>query len=294
MIHLRAFCRGAFYTAGLMVLGSLAAPLQAAPQYDASSSALPNQSPWNWAYQTVNKSNPLTPTQATANISGGVASLNTSAVMADAAGYFTHLPNLITPGLSFTDPDVVPLDRTAGFEIDFTMKLLSEQHSSTDRAGFSVIALSSDATPLGIELGFWQNEVWAQNAGFTHGESTNATVGTFDTTAAFVDYRLAIQGTGYTLFANNVTILSGSLRDYTAFTGGTPGNPGFPYNQPNFTFFGDDTSSAAASVQFTKFNVVPVPEPQAAMLAVEGMFLATMLVWLHGRNSNRVAVRVNR
>ena len=141
---------------------------------------------------------------------------------------------------------------------------------------FSVIALSNDASPLGIELGFWTNQVWAQNAGFTHGESTLTTnlMSPFDTTASLINYRLEIQGTAYELLANNVEILNGALRDYTSFSGGPPGNPGFPYDQPNFTFFGDDTSSADADVQIASFNVVPVPEPAAWAIVLEAAAIA--------------------
>jgi hypothetical protein len=50
-----------------------------------------------------------------------------------------------------------------------------------------------------------------------------------------------------------------SLRDYSAFASGIPTHPHFPYDQPNFIFFGDDTSSATASVQIAELVVVPEP-----------------------------------
>lgn len=282
----RGFFRRTSIVAFVAALLSTATNLHAAPQYDGSSNVLPSQSPWHWGYQALNLSNPFTSPQAMATAGSGVTTLDTTPQSADAAGFTTHIANLLSPGFSYVDPDVVPLDRTAGFELDFTVKLLSETHNNNDRAGFSIVALSSDATPLGVELGFWTNEVWAQNAGFTHGESS----ATFDTTAALVPYRLLIQGTTYSLLANNSQILSGSLRDYTAFNGGPPFNSGFPYNQPNFTFFGDDTSSARASVQIASFNVVP--EPSSLILTVEGCALTLALFRLLARGRNTGSTRV--
>jgi len=243
-----------------------AAALRAGPQYDGSSNALPNQAPWHWGYQALNSVPPYINPQATAVAANGVTTLDTTSQMTDRAGFATHIPSPFT----YTDPDVMPLDLATGFELDFAVKLLSEDHGSgADRAGFSVIALSSDASPIGIELGFWTNEVWAQNQGFTHGESS----GIFDTTAGLIDYRLDIQGSSYTLFANNSQILTGALRDYSA--------KGFPYTQPNFTFFGDDTGEADAKVQISSFNVVP--EPASLGLALEGGTLVLtifgLIVW---------------
>jgi hypothetical protein len=291
----RAFCARSHHdyrwfgiAIGVLASFLFVAPLSAAPQYAGSSNLLPNDPTWHWGYYALNLSNPFTAVQATATAGGGVTTLDTTPTSSDAAGFETHISNLLSPGLAYSDPDVVPLNRSTGFELDFTVKLLSETHNSTDRAGFSVIALSSDASPLGIELGFWTNEVWAQNAGFTHGESSSA----FDTTAGLIDYRLEIQGTGYTLLANNSQILNGSLRDYTAFNGGPPFNSGFPYNQSNFTFFGDDTSSANAKVQIANFNVVTVPEPAAFSLAFEAGFAVLAVFGLALRRQRRQPVPV--
>ncbi len=274
MIRTITVCRGLALALVSFATFGLANTARAAPQYDGSSNQLPTQQ--NWGYQALNKANPLTPAQATAVAGGGVTTLDTTPQINDLAGYATHISNLLSPGLAYTDPDVVPLNRTTGFELDFTVKVLSENHTSNDRAGFSVLALSSDATPMGIELGFWTNEVFAQNSGFTHGESSS----TFDTTAGLISYRLDILGTGYTLFANNTQILSGALRDYTSFNSGPPFNTGFPYNQPNLTFFGDDTSSADADVQISNFNVVIVPEPATWALALEGSAVVLAIFYL--------------
>lgn len=139
------------------------------------------------------------------------------------------------------------MDRTTGYTVSFDLQVLSETHSSTDRAGFSVIALSADLQ--GIELGFWSDEAWAQNAGFTHGEGTAG----FNPSAALTSYDLTVQGSGYTLKANDAVILTGNLRDYS----GT----GFPYTTPNFIFIGDNTFSAAANSDVGAISFAPVPEP---------------------------------
>jgi hypothetical protein len=201
----------------LVVAVAVASASGAELRYEGSSGVLPNDAQWQWGYQVLNK-NLLVP-QVTAVASGGVTTLDSTAQASDLAGYTTHVPNLLNT--SFTYVRTIPLDRNPGFEADFTVKLASEQHTSNDRAGFSVVALSSDATPLGIELAFWQNEIWAQNANFTHGESS----GVYDTTAALVDYRLSISGTTYTLAANNAQILTGNLRDYSEFASGIPTHP---------------------------------------------------------------------
>src|SRR5262249_6811999 len=115
-----------------------------------------------------------------------------------------------------------------------------------DRAGFSVIALSSDTR--GIELGFWEDQIWAQEAGaaeppegalFTHAESAP-----FDTASHLTDYTLTIRGDDYELSSAGVAILHGRLRDYTTFEG-----PVNPYRTPNFIFLGDDTGSARALIR---------------------------------------------
>ena len=172
----------------------------------------------------------------------GATTLDTMALVADAAGY------MLDPRLGLV------LDRAAGCELRFTFQLLDEDHAPSDkdgdgvgdRAGFSVIMLC--AARLGIELGFWPDQAWAQEQGaaepplgrlFTHAEGAPA-----DTGAGLVAYTLGIQGDAYALSAGGRAILSGHLRDYTAFDG-----PVNPYRTPNFIFLGDDSGSARASVR---------------------------------------------
>ncbi|MEA5594907.1 cadherin domain-containing protein, partial [Rivularia sp. UHCC 0363] len=168
------------------------------------------------------------------------------------------------------------LDRNLGYVVSFTNQIISENHSNAnaqkngdgkaDRAGFSVIAISEDKK--GIELGFWENRIWAQEDGteptasnpngtlFTQAEGVN-----FDTKTKVVKYDLAVKGNTYTLFANGNLILQGDLRDYTAFQpapykiGPLTVTPPDPYEKPSFLFFGDNTSSAKAEVKLSDIAV---------------------------------------
>lgn len=192
-----------------------------------------------FSYLARPKSPPLLARQTFA---GGVTTLTTTLQVADSAGYFARADRLPA------------LDRAAGYSLRFTVQLVAEEHAGSDkngdgigdRAGFSLIALSSDTR--GIELGFWADEVWAQADGaaepppnsntlFTHAEGA-----AFDTTAALTTYELAVAGDGYTLSSGGQAILSGPLRDYRAFAQ-------FPYIVPNFLFLGDDSTSASATIR---------------------------------------------
>ena len=176
---------------------------------------------------------------------------------AASAGYSNHSPfsNPLAPQI--LNPSFPSLDSINGFSISFQLQVLSESHSNNDRAGFSVIALGNDGR--GIELGFWEDRVFAQTdvPEFTHGEE-----GLFDTTADESDYLLTVQPSGYTLSADTQTILSGALRDYSSFNG-TP--LGVPYTLSDYLFVGDNTSSAAADVSIGSVvlnsSLTAIPEP---------------------------------
>jgi len=145
---------------------------------------------------------------------------------------------------------VPPLDRDRGFTLWFTAQLNAEAHNNTNRAGFSLIMLGADTN--GIELAFWTNTVFAQEGPpslFLHAEDA-----AFTTTGGFVDYALTMVGFNYVLRANGTPILSGPVRDYTSFSG-----PINPYRTPNFIFFGDDSSSASASVNVRRVVLVRPP-----------------------------------
>ncbi|MEG4232199.1 DUF4347 domain-containing protein, partial [Microcoleus sp. Pol11C3] len=172
-------------------------------------------------------------------------------------------PATFTP-VSATFP---ALNRTNGYSVSFNVAVTAENSGSNDRAGFSIIALSSDAN--GIELGFTNRNLGA-NGGifaqqdtplFTRGENAPVNISTA------TDYKLVVQGTTYTLFAGGVAIpglTNQPLRNYGAFNpaNSQPALPFNPYTQPNFLFFGDATDQASAS--FTLGNISVNNFPVAA------------------------------
>ena len=140
------------------------------------------------------------------------------------------------------------LERTTGFQLNFTAQVENEDHANNHRAGFSVIVLGEDAK--GIEIAFWENEIWAQSDDttgglFRHGEGIAFGAGT-----GLIDYRLTIIGDTYTLSANTQPVLTGPLRDYSTFDEFPD-----PYETPNFLFLGDDTTSAQARVRLSFVSI---------------------------------------
>lgn len=169
--------------------------------------------------------------------------LDTRPLRTAQAGWFSRLP--------FQSPDGHPdMDRAAGFVVSFILRVVAEEHVSTDRAGFSVIALAADL--WGIELGFWTNAVWAQSGP----DFRRAEEAAWDTTAAARRYDLAIAGSRYALHGAGRVLLEGPLRQYAAF--------GPPYATPRFVFAGDDTSSAAALFVLGRLSVWTPPRLAAA------------------------------
>ncbi|TAF01390.1 MAG: DUF4347 domain-containing protein [Oscillatoriales cyanobacterium] len=175
-----------------------------------------------------------------------------------APGTFAQL-NASFPALNLTD----------GYSVSFNVAVTAENSNSDDRAGFSIIAISSDAQ-TGIELGFTKRNlgtnggIFAQqdNPLFTRGVNANLNISTA------TDYKLVVQGSTYTLFAGGVAIPSLTnqpLRNYTAFnpTNSQPALPFNPYRQPSFLFFGDDTDQASATFTLGNISVnnFPVANP---------------------------------
>jgi hypothetical protein len=140
------------------------------------------------------------------------------------------------------------LNRAAGFQLDFTLHVENESHTSDKRAGFSIIILREDAR--GIELAFWENEIWAQNDDATGGLFTRGEGIRFPTTTGLINYEVIVINDSYTLTANGASILSGPLRDYSKFEGFPD-----PYQTPNFLFLGDDTTSAQARIRLSYVSV---------------------------------------
>lgn len=174
------------------------------------------------------------------------------------AGYANRIPFFNT----LVNAGFPAMNRAAGYSLQFELQVNTEAHVSANRAGFSVILLSEDL--FGIELGFWEDEIWAQSGpAFTHGEGVS-----FDTTAAERLYELQILGANYRLLANGSEILTGSLRNYASF--------GYPYTLPRFVFLGDDTGSAGADAVLGDVTLrTDIPEPAGpGALALAGLLLA--------------------
>jgi hypothetical protein len=226
----------------LLSLCLLTAPVFGGPivLYDATAGTAPSSQ--GWLYNN--------PAGATQTMNTGFVNLDTTSANSVQAGYGRTTP--------------VSLNVNTGFHLRFDAQVVGESHSgSTDRAGFSIIAIGSGLS--GIELGFWTDRVFAQTDSplFTHGEE-----GLFDTTA-MTHYDLLMLSSGYQLFSNGNLITSGALRNYTASL--------FPvYHVANGLFLGDDTTSAQANVNLALVEMETVPEPATIVLtagALAGLFL---------------------
>jgi len=217
-----------------------------------SGSGLPSAEPW-----LVYGFDSITGASQT-SVAGGVRLVTDEAAR---AGYSNYT---VIPTTALKNPAFPTLHRANGFELSFSLALTAESHTSSDRAGFSVILLGSDAK--GIELGFWQNEIWAQNAGFIHGESI-----AFNTVPT-QEYKLRILNDNYTLSQGASQLLTGNLRSYGSSQ---------PYSLSNYIFLGDNTTSAQASALIgtinLESNLASVPEPGTfillgtASLAIRGL-----------------------
>jgi hypothetical protein len=140
------------------------------------------------------------------------------------------------------------LDRTPGYTLNFKLAVNSEA-SNDNRAGFSLILTSEDAKS--IELGFKGDRIFAQSSTFTEEEKAAFSTG------ALTDYKLAVKGDGYELFANNTSILKGALRTYQFNPAASnPPLPLSPYTLPSFVFLGDNTDQGRASVTLGAIEVI--------------------------------------
>ncbi len=165
------------------------------------------------------------------------------------------------------DPTFPNLDPATGFTLSFELQLNSENHNNNNRAGFSVILLDNSAQ--GVEIGFWEHTVWAQAVGFTHAEEASV-----DTASAEVSYDLNIFNGGYSLWGDGNLLLDGGLRSYLS--------PTVPYSVPNLLFLGDDTSSAAATIQLGMVLLETDAGPLGATVALPSSFallLFGVLAW---------------
>ncbi|MBO3458907.1 PEP-CTERM sorting domain-containing protein [Aetokthonos hydrillicola Thurmond2011] len=205
--------------------------------YDGASGVTPNQYPdVSSTFFTFNS-----PNGGTQQASGGVTNLNTTANNSIYAGYSNY------NNASLVNSSFPSLDRNAGYTLSFTVKINSEADTADathPRAGFSVIALSSDKQGIEIGFGFNNNTViFSQdNSSFNQiGENYSSASTLLE---SLTQYDLTVSGSTYTLSSGSTTILSGALRNYTAATGfGSD-----VYRTSNFIFLGDDTTSANANI----------------------------------------------
>lgn len=214
--------------------------------------------------------------QTGSNATGNYVAVNTLNDNGIAAGY-TSVAVTITsvfPPSYITGTKFSPvLDANKGIELSFTSEILNETHTSMDRAGFSTLLLDKNAR--GIEIAFWEDQIWAQNANFTQGESVS-----FDTTTA-VSYTLQISGTQYTLTADSTPILSGTTRVYL----NDISNPAEDvYDFANFIFLGDNTTSGAAN--FRLYGITLVQD------SLGGTLNATALLQGRGDSSGALDVQL--
>jgi hypothetical protein len=196
-------------------------------------------------------------TGATENASGGVTNLNSFSSNNIYAGYSNRnvsvslFPFAITP-TTLVNPSFPTLDRNAGYTLSFTVQILNQVNDGVNgpnRAGFSVIALSSDQQ--GIEIGFRSSDIFSQSgSSFTVGEINNSGA-IAPLLSALTTYNLNVLGNTYTLTSGATNILSGSLRDYTAATGFA----GNIYRTADFVFLGDNTTSARANINLGAVSV---------------------------------------
>ncbi|MEG4534194.1 DUF4347 domain-containing protein, partial [Microcoleus sp. D2_18a_D3] len=190
------------------------------------------------------------------------------------AGYsnYKYTPTPAPGTFNLVNPSFPALNLTDGYSVSFRVAVNVENSNSDNRAGFSIIAISSDAQN-GIELGF-TNRNLAPNGGIfaqTGGTPTSAPTFTRGESAPFnisetTDYKLVVQGSTYSLFAGATALLTNQpLQNYTAFNPATsqPALPFTPYNKANFLFFGDDTDQASSTFTLGPISVnnFPVANP---------------------------------
>ena len=231
-------------TAATLLLTASAAHAVTTTLYDATATS-PVQTldgaNWLWHYGAVGSAAEATSASAT--------TLDTSASIVTQAGFNA------SNGGSFPVAPMPTLNRFSGYTVEAKLAVTAENHSSnTNRAGFSLIALSQDH--LGIEIAFWTDHIWAYDftapSTFTHSAEDVAF-----TTTATTDYFLSILNNTYTLKSGSTTLLTGNLRDYSP--------RGLVYPTPSYLFLGDDTSESS-SASAISFIAVTTPEPTTLSL----------------------------
>ena len=184
---------------------------------------------------------------ASQGLSGGVYALDTTGA------------DVLQWGNSRSSP--LALDTQAGFDLSFSQQLLSESHTSPNRAGYTLVMVGAQANRAQA-LDFWADHIWAQKYDASQPDRFVHDIGVaFDTSAAPTPYTLAVRQQQFTLSAGGTALLSGALRDYT------PGG----YTVPNFLFLGDNSARGSAISRLGEVSLSPVPEPSDALLLACGL-----------------------
>jgi hypothetical protein len=249
--------------AGVIATGSIdRATAATIVLYDgASFGGTPNNAPGSYlTFNSFDLSNPLG-TPGTQTASGGKTTLNTTSPESLYGGYSNYNLSKTLANSAFP-----VLDSNAGYTLSFTIKINSQTNTGDNgptRAGFSVTTL--DGNKQGIEIGFRNTDIFAQNSSFNAIDTAEQKTSFSSTLANLSTYDLKVLGNSYTLSNGGNDLFSGLLRSYT-----TSSNPlTAVYGYSNFLFFGDNTTSAGASVDIQKItlttNSTAVPEPSEAI-----------------------------
>ncbi len=218
--------------------------------YDGLLNSTPNQQNW-LAYAGVGG---IQQTQKS-----GFTNLNTSLFGQQGSGgysnYRASVPTLVNAAFPV-------LNRATGYQLSLRLRLNSENHNGSDRngdgiadrAGLSLTAISSDRK--GIELGFWTNEIWAQQGKdssmlFTHSPTERA----FLSTQNWTDYTVLVLGDRYYLSANGTVVLQGALQDYSTFNSTASGLPYNPYTTANLLALTDNSNSASSNSDIARLAI---------------------------------------
>jgi hypothetical protein len=261
---------------GIMMGGIDRASAATIALYDgATFSGTPNLAPGS--YLTFNSFDPfdLAAPPGTQTAGGGKTTLNTSSPESLYGGYsnYTLLNTLANAAFPV-------LDSNAGYTLSFRIKIDSQTNTGvngSNRAGFSVTLL--DSTSKGIELGFRNNDIFAQNSNFNAIDPAEQKISFGATLAEFSTYELKVLGNSYTLSNAGNDLFSGLLRNYAISS-----NPlTAVYGNPNFLFLGDNTTSAGARVDIqnitltTNSTSTAVPEPSEAIGTLVAVGLGALL-----------------
>jgi len=260
---------------GLLLLVASAGFAQSFTLYNGVSGVTPDDASWGWNYLSTGGA-------AGKTAGGGATTLDSTASDGISAGFSTVTSARSTP---------FALNSAAGYTVGFDLQVNLEDHSNAgadknadglaDRSGVSVIVQGSDHK--GVELAFWQDEIWTQQDAplFTHSPVTERAQGA-GLTSLMTHYNLTVLGSTYSLTNGSGTVLlTGNLHDYFG-----NGGPALPYASPNFLFIGDDTTSARGSVSIAKVGVsLGTPEPGAWALLGSGLMGGGLMIRRRKRRS---------